>query len=78
MAILSRVQKLLVILAFLLLLVASMEGGVSCEPSTLPGRTDTKTILRKLGYDEPKLEYYRRMLVDSERVSPGGPDPHHH
>ncbi|KAF5731401.1 hypothetical protein HS088_TW18G00078 [Tripterygium wilfordii] len=37
-------------------------------------------LLLELGYTKPKLEYYRRVSMDSNplRVSPGGPDPEHH
>jgi hypothetical protein len=36
---------------------------------------------RQLGFDLSKLEHYRRLStlsVASDRLSPGGPDPHHH
>ncbi|XVE50138.1 hypothetical protein DITRI_Ditri01bG0137600 [Diplodiscus trichospermus] len=46
---------------------------------TMAEKIDSRTILEKLGYDASKIAYYRRMLgVDPERISPGGPDPHHH
>ncbi|XP_010557122.1 PREDICTED: CLAVATA3/ESR (CLE)-related protein 5-like [Tarenaya hassleriana] len=40
---------------------------------------DSRVLLRELGFDLSKLRGHEgRVLVDSDRVSPGGPDPQHH
>ncbi|CAH2059958.1 unnamed protein product [Thlaspi arvense] len=44
------------------------------------GNMDSQVLLRELGFDLSKFKGHndRRFLVDSDRVSPGGPDPQHH
>ncbi|CAA7050231.1 unnamed protein product [Microthlaspi erraticum] len=44
------------------------------------GNMDSQILLRELGFDLSKFNGHneRRFLVDSDRVSPGGPDPQHH
>ncbi|CAN8315482.1 unnamed protein product [Cochlearia groenlandica] len=44
------------------------------------GNMDSETLLRELGFDLSKFKGHdeRRVLVDSDRVSPGGPDSQHH
>lgn len=41
-----------------------------------------RLMLQKFGFDEPKLEFYRRRAMLSGartmRNAPGGPDPQHH
>ncbi|XP_038683135.1 CLAVATA3/ESR (CLE)-related protein 5-like [Tripterygium wilfordii] len=42
---------------------------------------DSHQLLHDLGFDLSKLRNYQRLSqqgVDSDRISPGGPDPHHH
>ncbi|VVB07556.1 unnamed protein product [Arabis nemorensis] len=44
------------------------------------GNMDSQVLLRELGFDLSKFKGHNegRFLVDSDRVSPGGPDPQHH
>ncbi|KAG5396710.1 hypothetical protein IGI04_018524 [Brassica rapa subsp. trilocularis] len=44
------------------------------------GTMDSHVLLRELGFDLSKFKGHneRRFLVNSDRVSPGGPDPQHH
>lgn len=79
MANLSNKQALLVSLVMLSMIVASSDARPSHGLSMLPKEVDSNLIIfHKLGYDVSKLENYRRMLDSNpERVSPGGPDPHH-
>lgn len=59
----------------------SLESRLYHVPSMAQKGIDSHLILREMGFDTPKMEYYRkRSLLDAEttRVSPGGPDPEHH
>ncbi|CAN1123356.1 CLAVATA3/ESR (CLE)-related protein 6 [Linum perenne] len=42
----------------------------------------SRSLLRELGFDDSKLMHYKRLSVAqkiaSDRIAPGGPDPHHH
>ncbi|KAL0863660.1 hypothetical protein Bca101_042778 [Brassica carinata] len=43
------------------------------------GAIDSHALLRELGFDLSKFKgHNERVLVNSDRVSPGGPDPQHH
>ncbi|KAL1190655.1 CLAVATA3/ESR (CLE)-related protein 6 [Cardamine amara subsp. amara] len=44
------------------------------------GNMDSQVLLHELGFDLSKFKGHneKRFLVDSDRVSPGGPDPQHH
>ncbi|KAF8086546.1 hypothetical protein N665_0622s0038 [Sinapis alba] len=44
------------------------------------GTMDSYALLRELGFDLSKFKGHneRRFLMNSDRVSPGGPDPQHH
>lgn len=42
----------------------------------------SQPLPQELGFDLTKLKHYQRLSstihIESDRVSPGGPDPHHH
>ena len=80
MAIASNTRLFLLFMIILLMLVMrNSEPRSNHGISTMVEKIDSKTILEKLGYDVSKIAYYRRMLGGyPERISPGGPDPHHH
>ncbi|XVF18724.1 hypothetical protein REPUB_Repub11eG0047600 [Reevesia pubescens] len=80
MATASNTRPLLLFMIIVLMLVMrNSEARSTHGIPTMPEKINSRTILEKLGYDESKIAYYRRMMSgDPERISPGGPDPHHH
>ncbi|XP_010542729.1 PREDICTED: CLAVATA3/ESR (CLE)-related protein 5-like [Tarenaya hassleriana] len=72
--------------AFLMLLIVFSGNVFTSRARVLRGdhvRTtnemDSRILLRKLGFDLSKIKGYEgRVMVESDRVSPGGPDPQHH
>jgi len=54
-----------------------LKGGQALQGNA----NNSRHLLLELGFDLSKLEHYRRLStigVASDRLSPGGPDPHHH
>lgn len=84
----STSNKIILLLIFILFLFF-FTFFITCEARDLHGNesmqknkkaTHSKLLLHELGFDESKLEEYRRRFlnVGSDRVVPGGPDSHHH
>lgn len=72
----TSVQILILILLILSVVVTNSEIVEGYQGrKILQKRIDSRSILRELGYNLSKLKYTRRDSAD--RVSPGGPDPHH-
>lgn len=62
------------------MVLISSGGRISREIPVVSTREfGSRLTLGDVGFDELKLEYYRRRaLVEADRVAPGGPDPQHH
>lgn len=72
----TSVQILILILLILSVVVTNLEVVQGYQGrKVMQKRIDSRSILRELGYNFSKLKNKRRDLAD--RVSPGGPDPHH-
>lgn len=70
---------LLFTIILLMLVVTNSEARSYSGITTVTKKINSRTFLEKLGYDVPKIAYYRRVLgSDPQRISPGGPDPQHH
>ncbi|VYS54064.1 unnamed protein product [Arabidopsis thaliana] len=74
-------QSLIILLIIYSTPILSSQARIlrTYRPTTM-GNMDSQVLLRELGIDLSKFKGQdeRRFLVDSERVSPGGPDPQHH
>ncbi|KAF9661681.1 hypothetical protein SADUNF_Sadunf19G0093900 [Salix dunnii] len=77
----SRAMILLLMVLFSAICLTS-EARILKGGQTMQGNVNNSHhILVELGFDLSKLEHYRKLSalgVASDRVSPGGPDPHHH
>ncbi|KAL0301222.1 UNVERIFIED_CONTAM: hypothetical protein Sradi_6399000 [Sesamum radiatum] len=74
---------LLGMIVIALLYVVSLDARSHSRIISVQESADSpRLMLRRLGFDEPKLEYYRRRAItldaETTRVAPGGPDPQHH
>ncbi|PIN16569.1 hypothetical protein CDL12_10775 [Handroanthus impetiginosus] len=76
--VIARILLLTMISSSLCLVSADTRIGPGLQEST----DRTHMILRKLGFDGPKLEYYRRRAImldaGTMRTAPGGPEAQHH
>lgn len=52
------------------------------QANAMQSNIDSQLLPRELGFDLTKLKHYERLSStihrESDRVSPGGPDPQHH
>ncbi|KAL3635355.1 hypothetical protein CASFOL_019902 [Castilleja foliolosa] len=82
-AIKSSVAILIVIITFSMFMMSSSGARILSEHE-LAVTSSANLLMRKMGFDEKMLEYYRtrgRSMEEGynvERLSPGGPDPKHH
>ncbi|CAN8247571.1 unnamed protein product [Cochlearia groenlandica] len=69
-------QTLIILLIIFSSLVSSSQARIL--HATMENM-DSQILLHELGFDLSKFKSpNERFLLDSERVSPGGPDPQHH
>lgn len=72
---------LIILLIWSLHVATGLEAKGYGGRKTMQKRTNSKTILRELGYDLSKVEKQHnkwRMTLADDRIIPGGPDPEHH
>ncbi|KAG6737959.1 hypothetical protein POTOM_059491 [Populus tomentosa] len=77
----SRAMILLLVVLFSAIFLTSeariLKGGQALQGNA----NNSRHLLLDLGFDRSKLEHYRRLStlgVPPDRVTPAGPDPHHH
>ncbi|EEF37260.1 conserved hypothetical protein [Ricinus communis] len=70
----NSTAKCLLILSMIVFMILIMRSEARVE-------LNSRLLLRDMGYTESKLEHHRRISrlnSDTDRLSPGGPDPEHH
>ena len=77
----SRAMLLLLMVLFSAIFLTSeariLKGGQALQGNA----NNSRHLLLDLGFDRSKLEHYRWLStlgVPPDRVTPAGPDPHHH
>ncbi|KAF9670690.1 hypothetical protein SADUNF_Sadunf13G0094900 [Salix dunnii] len=76
-----RATILLLMVLFSAIFLTS-QSRILREDQAMQGNVkSSRNLLLELGFELSKLEHYQRLSahgVDSDRLSPGGPDPQHH
>ncbi|KAJ6291493.1 hypothetical protein OIU76_023546 [Salix suchowensis] len=77
----SRAMVLLLMVLFSAICQTSEARILKVGQAMQGNANNSHHILLELGFDLSKLGHFRRLStldVASDRLSPGGPDPHHH
>ena len=74
-------SALTVFLILSLILSMSSQARILEKERDMQKNSESQLLLFELGFDLHKLKHYEKMSArrpGSDRVSPAGPDPHHH